>query len=65
MENKVSMVSPPIFNARESENCKLDHVINNCPSGIKMHPENMTICFKSFHKNISHKTAKKKIFRGF
>lgn len=53
------MVSPPVLNARESENCKLDHVITNCQSGIKIQPENMTICFESFHENISHKTAKK------
>lgn len=33
------MVSPPLLNARESENRNLDHVINNCPSGIKIKPE--------------------------
>lgn len=52
------------LNVRISENCKLNHMINNCLNGIKIKPEKMTICFKSFHENISHKTEKK-LFRVF
>lgn len=59
------MVSPPVLNAIESENCRLDHVINNCQSGIKIQPENMTICFESCHEIISHRTAKKKYSEVF